>query len=138
MPKKSKRPENYTSRELLTYWKEEFSKHNSKDYASLRFGGLDLSDFKDLLNRYDVFQILLAIIEGARQGTIISEFHDNFKDYDADSPNPRIEWLVRTKGTGRQKQLWARYEMHAQKWFPKGSDLRIANTAMAELEEWAS
>ena len=136
MPK-TKNPEDYTSRDLLNYWNSQFHEIQSRSYESLRWGGLDLSDFKTLLTEHDVFSILLAIRQAVKSNTIISEFRRNFRDYDVTSAHPKLEWLISFKGKIRERKLWAEYEHISSRWFPSSSDAKRLRVIEEELKEWA-
>jgi len=136
VPKKV-HPEKYTSKHLLDYWNSQFIVQQSKPYVSLRWGGLDLQSFKELLNYYDVYTILLAIDVATKSGTIISEFRSNFEDYDSHSAHPKLEWLVKDRGNKRQKNLWYEYEDISTRWFPSASDRKRLSEIEEELKEWA-
>ena len=132
-----KHPEKYTSKDLLRYWNSQFLSHQSKPYISLRWGGLDLHELKELLTRYDVYIVLLAIDVATKSGTLIKEFYSNFEDYDAHSAHPKLEWLVKDRGNTRQKNLWYEYEDISVRWFPSASDRKRLIEIEEELKEWA-
>ena len=132
-----KHPEKYTSKDLFRYWNSQFSSHQSKSYVSLRWGGLDLHEFKELLARYDVYRILLAIDVAAKSGTFVKEFYTNFEDYDPQSAHPKLEWLVQDRGNTRHKNLWDEYEQVSTRWFPSASDRKRLIEIEEELKEWA-
>ena len=132
-----KHPENYSSTDLLRYWNSQFLSHQSTPYVSLRWGGLDLRELKELLTRYDVYIVLLAIDLATKSGTVIKELYTNFDDYDSHSAHPKLEWLVKDRGNKRQKNLWYEYEEASTRWFPSASDRKRISEIEEELKEWA-
>ena len=132
-----KSPENYTSKDLLSYWNSQYLKHQGTSYTSLRWGGLDLQEFKSLLQKYDVYAVLISIGEATKSGTIIGEFYSNFGDYNPQSAHPKLEWLVKDRGNKRHKILWSEYEEVSARWFPSSSDRKRILEIEEELKEWA-
>lgn len=133
-----KSPEQYTSKDLLSYWNSQYLKYQTKPYVSLRWGGLDLQEFKFLLKTYDVYTILICISEATKSGTIIREFYANFEDYNPHSEHPKLEWLIKDRGTKRHKKLWSEYEEISNRWFPTSSDRRRLLDIEEELQEGIS
>ena len=136
MPTK-KNPDNFNSKDLLTYWSDKVSEVESSPYVQLRWIGLDLKDLKTVLDGHDIYTVLLAIDQAVKSGTVISEFSKHFRDYDVQSPHPKLQWRVSTKGTKRHKKIWEEYKLISSRWFPSASDRKRLLSIEAELEEWA-
>ena len=103
----NKNPDNFSSRDLLKYWSDKVSEVQSAPYVQLRWVGLDLKDLKIVLDRHDIYTILLAMDKAVKSGTIISEFSKHFSDYDVQSPHPKLQWRIKNKGNvGRRVLLF--------------------------------
>jgi hypothetical protein len=133
----NKNPDNFTSKDLLRYWSDKVSKVQSTPYVQLRWIGLDLKDLKTVLDGHDVYTVLLAIDKAVKDGTFISEFSRNFRDYDVQSPHPKLQWRVKNKGNKHHNKLWEEYQLISSRWFPSSSDRKRLLSIEEELKEWA-
>ena len=133
----NKNPDNFSSRDLLKYWSDKVSEVQSAPYVQLRWVGLDLKDLKIVLDRHDIYTILLAMDKAVKSGTIISEFSKHFSDYDVQSPHPKLQWRIKNKGNKRHKKIWEEYQLISSRWFPSSSDRKRLLEIEEELKEWA-
>lgn len=138
MPKtKKKKPAEWTSREVLAYWKSTYERFYNKPYKGIYFGA-EMSKIKSLLDIYDVFVVLFTMYTAmsCKQAYSVSDFVDNFNEHMADSDDPRMEWYVLEYGKDTQRSLLHRHWELEAKWFPKAKDLKEMVKIENTLEKW--
>ena len=130
-----KSPETFTSRDLLSYWLKLWGTEAS--YSSFG-GGKELSVLKSLLESYDVYTILLAMVKAKKKGSQISilTLADYFDEFAPDTKFTKLSFYVGEFGDEKVKKILNELIMIEYKWLPSASDRQKAKELVEQLETW--
>lgn len=93
---KIKSPEKYTSRDIMNYWYQKYEECHGEQYSHETFGGKELKYFKELLEDYDIYSVLLALENGLKNGeTSIRFICGDIEKYLPDTHFPKYHYLIR-------------------------------------------
>lgn len=135
--KLAKQIEEYTSKDLHRFWEEKFKVKHKSDYFVRSFIGKELSSLKSLLDNYDVFTIMLAMIVAIEEGSKdICFFAKDFKRFAPNSSHPDIDFFVKEYGSEKQRQLLMELRLEDSKWFPTSNDLIQKRSLEEILRNW--
>src|SRR3990167_7058110 len=117
--KASKKPEEYSARDLLDQWYSIYKSINDKDYSHTHHIGLELKSLKDLQANYDVFLILVSMQNYIKRGgRSIQYFAETIDEYLPRTKYYELIYLVtKSKKDEYKKHLKELLALEA-KWLP--------------------
>lgn len=129
--------EEYNSKDLYIYWKDQYRIKHGSDYASRIYFGKEVSLFKYLLEKHDIFTVLLAICHGVQNGEkTVQFFVKNADRYIYNSDHPDIDFFVRSYGRDREHNMLLQLKLLEANWF-HNSEYRILQARIVDnLREW--
>ena len=134
---KFKSPEKYTSRDLMQFWYKEYEALNGSQYAHRQFGGFELKSFKELLEDYNIYALLLAIREGIQNGeSTVKYFSQNIERYLPDTVYPKYFFLIKELAPRELKTQLLDLSMLETKWFPSAKTIQDIQTIIDTFDDW--
>jgi len=131
LKKITKKIEDYTARDLLTYWL------SLVDSGHQGFIGNELNVFKELLNDFDVYYVLYGIEQAVKSGCVsLSVFVDCFDDFVTGTKYPKLWYYVNKYGNGGMKEKLTELDVLERKWLPSAIDRQREQTIVAEIADW--
>lgn len=127
----------YNSIDLRKFWCQEFQQYTGEAYSPHGFGGNELKTLKELLEIFNVYSVLLAIINAIKEGCrSISFFADQIDSYLPDHNFHKIEFCIKRFGDEEKKKKWRLFKMLEYKWFSDGSEIAKKKELFKDLTDW--
>ena len=129
----------WSSRDLMTYWRECWKKYKKEDYTQRGYIGNDQSALKSLLDDHQVFEVALKMSEAIRTSTVpsIKAFcgrYDTIKS--TTNLQPRHAWYIINYGTDKQRKIKQELEFLYATWFPDSGTRKKISEYEDQLDEW--
>ncbi len=130
-----KRYKDYTATDLRNFWCKEYLEQIGDEYQVHGYGGNELKAFKDLLEYNNIFDILVAIQKGIKDGKrTIKLFANAFGDYSPDFG--KFEFFVKKYGRQLERDNFFELVILESKWLANADDRLKKKDLINWLEEW--
>jgi hypothetical protein len=132
-----KQYEKYTSKDLFTYWVDTYkAKHNVK-YSHREFGGTELSRFKDALEKYGIYALLLGIKKGIDSGErSVRFFCENIDKYIVETNYAKYIFLIKKFAPPELKDLLVELGVLETKWTQNVRTQKRLVEIVEKFDDW--